>query len=57
VSTTPVVYLELVISPRIFEKVRNGPNGGLTGSGENDSKNPEVEKLVALPFDHFNGFS
>jgi hypothetical protein len=27
VSTTPVVHLELRISPRIFEKIRNGPNG------------------------------
>jgi hypothetical protein len=27
VSTTPVVQLELRISPRIFEKIRNGPNG------------------------------
>jgi hypothetical protein len=25
VSTTPVVNLELRISPRIFEKIRNGP--------------------------------
>jgi hypothetical protein len=27
VLTTPVVNLELRISPRIFEKIRNGPNG------------------------------
>ncbi len=27
VSTTPVVNLELRIFPRIFEKIRNGPNG------------------------------
>jgi hypothetical protein len=26
VSTTPVVYIELRISLRIFEKIRNGPN-------------------------------
>ncbi len=29
VSTTPVVNLQLRISPRIFEKIRNGPNGML----------------------------
>ncbi len=49
VSTTPVVNLELRISPRIFEKIRNGPNGILRGLGETDSlKKPEVEILVAL---------
>jgi hypothetical protein len=26
VSLTPVVYLDLRISPRIFEKIRNDPN-------------------------------
>ncbi len=36
VSTTPVVNLELRISPRIFEKIRNGPNGILWGWGETD---------------------
>jgi hypothetical protein len=36
VSTTPVVNLELRISPRIFEKIRNGPNGILSGWGETD---------------------
>ena len=36
VSTTPVVNLELGISPRIFEKFRNGPNGILWGWGETD---------------------
>ncbi len=29
VSTTPVVHLELRISPWIFEKIRNGPNDNL----------------------------
>jgi hypothetical protein len=29
VSTTPVVHLELRISPPIFEKIVNGPNGKL----------------------------
>jgi hypothetical protein len=33
----PVVNLELRISPRIFEKIRNGPNGILRGLGETDS--------------------
>jgi hypothetical protein len=38
VSTTPVVHLELQISPRIFEKkIRNDPNGILRGRGETDS--------------------
>jgi hypothetical protein len=37
VSATPVVNLELRISPRIFEKIRNGPNGILWGCGETDS--------------------
>jgi hypothetical protein len=34
VSTTLVVHLELQISPRSFEKNRNGPNGVLRGLGE-----------------------
>jgi hypothetical protein len=37
VSLTPVASLELRISPRIFEKIRNDPNGILTGLGETDS--------------------
>jgi hypothetical protein len=37
VSATPVVNLELRISPRIFEKIRNGPNGILWGWGVTDS--------------------
>jgi hypothetical protein len=37
VSTTPVVHLDLRISPRIFEKIRNGPNGILWSLGETDS--------------------
>jgi hypothetical protein len=36
VSTTPVVNFELQISPRIFEKIPNGPNGILWGRGETD---------------------
>jgi hypothetical protein len=35
VSATPVVYLELRISPRIFEKIRNGSIGILRGLGGN----------------------
>jgi hypothetical protein len=37
VSLIPVVNLELRIPPRIFEKIRNGPNGILRGLGETDS--------------------
>ena len=37
VSLIPVVNLELQISPRIFEKILNGPNGILRGLGETDS--------------------
>ncbi len=36
-SLTPVANLELRISPRIFEKIRNGLNGVLWGWGESDS--------------------
>jgi hypothetical protein len=36
-ATGVVVNLELRISPRIFEKIRNGPNGILRGLGETDS--------------------
>ncbi len=37
VSLTPVEHLDLRISPRIFEKIRNGPNGTLWGWGKTDS--------------------
>ncbi len=37
VSATLVVNLELRISPRILEKIRNGPNGILWGWEETDS--------------------
>jgi hypothetical protein len=33
----PVVHLDSRISPRIFEKIRNGLNGKLWGWGETDS--------------------
>ncbi len=45
VSLTPVANLELRISPRIFEKIRNGPNGIIRGLGETGSrKKPEAKK-------------
>ncbi len=37
VSLTPVANLELRISLRIFEQIRNDPNGVLRGLGETDS--------------------
>jgi len=37
VSATPVVNLKLRISPRLLEKIRNGPNGILWGWRETDS--------------------
>ena len=37
VSLTSVANLELRISPRILEKIRNDPNGILRGLGETDS--------------------
>jgi len=36
VSLTPVANLELPISQRIFEKIRNDPNDILRGLGEPD---------------------
>jgi hypothetical protein len=35
VSLTPVVHLGLRISPRIFDKIQNGPNVILWGWGGN----------------------
>jgi hypothetical protein len=49
VSLIPVVHLELRLSPRIFEKIRDGPNAILCGWGEADSsKKPEAKNLVTL---------
>jgi hypothetical protein len=49
VSLTPVANLEPRISPRIFEKTRNGPIGIIRGLGETDSrKKPEAKNLVTL---------
>ena len=40
---------DLRISPRIFKKIWNGPNGILWGWGETDSwKKPEANNLVTL---------
>ncbi len=44
-----VANLELRISPRIFEKIRNGPDGIIRGLGETDlRKKPEAKNLVTL---------
>jgi hypothetical protein len=50
VSTTPVVHLELRISPRIFEKFESAiPYGDIEGLGGNRfMKKPDVENLVSL---------
>jgi hypothetical protein len=49
VSLTLVANLELRISPRIFEKIQNGPDGIIRGLGETDSrKKPEAKNLVTL---------
>ncbi len=45
VSTTPVVNLDLRISPRIVEKIRNGPIGILWGWGETDSRKKQKRKI------------
>ncbi len=53
VSTTPAANLELWISPRIFENIRNGPNGIIRGLGETDSwRKPEAKILWHCPFKH-----
>jgi hypothetical protein len=46
---TPVANLELRISPRIFEKIRNSPKVIIRGLGETDSrKKTEAKNLVTL---------
>ncbi len=51
VSTTPVVNFELRISPQIFEKIRNGPNGILWGRGKLiDEKNQKRKISWQCPF-------
>ncbi len=48
-TLTPVANLELRISPRIFEKIRNSPNVIIRGLGETDSrKKTEAKNLVTL---------
>ena len=43
------IELELRISPRIFENIRNSPNGIIRGLGETASrKKPETKNLVTL---------
>ncbi len=56
VSLTPVANLELRISPRIFEKIRNDPNGILRGLGEPDSwkKNQKSKISWHCPFNYYN---
>ncbi len=50
VLTTPVVHLELGISPRIFEKIWNSPNGILRGLGETYSwKNQKSNSRDTVP--------
>ncbi len=49
VSLKPVVHLDLRISPRIFEKIRNDAKVIIRGLGEDDSwKKPEAKNLVTL---------
>ncbi len=49
VSLTPVVHLDLRISPRIFEKIQNDPNFIIRGLGKGDSwKKPEAKNFVTL---------
>jgi hypothetical protein len=48
VSLTPLINIHLWISPWIFEKIRNGPNGILRGPGDTDLwKKSDVENLVS----------
>jgi hypothetical protein len=48
VSLTPLTNIHSRLSPRIFEKIRNDPNGILRGPGDTDlRKKPEVENLVS----------
>ncbi len=50
-SLTPVINVNSVISPRIFEKIRNGPKGILLGPGDTDSwKNLKSKISCQTPF-------
>ncbi len=58
VSLTPVVNLDLRISPRIFKKVRTDPNVISRGLGEDNSwKKPEERNLVTLSLQEKNAQS
>ncbi len=49
VLLTTVAHLDLRISPRIFEKIRNDPDVIIRGLGEGDSwQKPEAKNLVTL---------
>jgi hypothetical protein len=50
VSLTPVANLELGISPRIFEKIRNDPNGIIRGWGKLIHEKTRSKNLVTLSF-------
>ncbi len=50
VSTTPVVHLELRISPQIFKKIRNSPIGIIRGLGETDLWSKKSRDTVPLKF-------
>ncbi len=51
VSLIPVVHLDLQISPRIFEKIWNGPNGILWGWGKLiDEKNQKQKISSHCPY-------
>jgi hypothetical protein len=45
VSLIAVVHLDLGLSPRIFKKIRNGPNAILWGWGEADSSKNQKQKI------------
>ncbi len=55
VSLILVVHLDLRLFPRIFEKIRNGPNAILWGWGETDSskKTRSKKSRDTVPFKTF----
>ncbi len=42
----PVVHIDLGISPQVYEKIWNGPNGILWGWGETDSWKNQMQKIL-----------
>jgi hypothetical protein len=54
VSTTPVVHLELPISSRIFEKIRNGLNAILYLGAWGNEKNQKSKISWHYPFNRNN---